>query len=374
MVKGPEARARRAARRRFRRNKKRLAALQSNWEKYATDHSLLTFGNCTEKNVQILFKGVPALSQGVRPSQIGGNHDQRSIMDKNSLPFGHPGPQDPRFSTLIHETQDTCHTSNIHCRTLQDVLEDYPWAKFRGLDTPALTQAVDCIFSITNEAALKWVRRWCPYMNLSRVFALNAASYTIPEEALETKFMFKSLPQLYADCVAAISVHGKNPQPQDVTLVADPCIIICRVFKDEETANLICKLKSLIQWLNIGLGCKSTQLMGEASRQIYLGEKAEYEIVNSLWCAYNVHRAEYSIRLVKQLKVLVESVWPSDMADSDYVLYPGESDTDSDSGYSGSSSEDLDVFLYDTDVDNEVEEAGDEPKDTEMIIIPDDSD
>ncbi|KAI2469357.1 hypothetical protein F4781DRAFT_431406 [Annulohypoxylon bovei var. microspora] len=287
---------------------------QSNWEVHATDPNLLNFSNCTQENLRGLLKGahVEGLNQ----------------------PFGHPGHLDYRFANIVHETRSITDAPDSSQRSLEDVLKDHPEMKFLGLPTSALISTADSIFQVANEVTLKWLRKWCRNMKLSDVFdriragddldeVAKECEFVVPSAALGTKFTGTTLAKLYQECHSIYVKHSVNPQARDVTLIADHCITLCRVLKDEKTAEFLELLKKFIHWLDIGLGCKLLEVQKEASRKIVLdaaldpttAKERESKTMDLAYATYNVIRMEYSIEMLVKTKATLEYTSPSELGD-----------------------------------------------------------
>ncbi|KAI0888895.1 uncharacterized protein GGS22DRAFT_196688 [Annulohypoxylon maeteangense] len=328
-----------------------LASVQSEWDVSGVETRLLTFENAPRKNLEVCFIGTPSITY-LQSTPFEDNEVRRSTMTKNSLPLGHP-------DAPVEKPAERSIFQPIHSdyKRLKEALNNHPHVQFLGMSMDALSQIVDCIFDVTNEVTLKWVRKWCPTMKLSRVFSLASCSRRVPDEALEMSITLKTLPELYADCREAFQLHGNNPQACDVAPVANPCIILCQVFKDKKTANLIWDLNQLVQWFRYGLELKAFEVQRKAMIQICLGTKKESEILEFAWSTYNIYRAEYSIRALKRMKALLDHAWP---ADEDHVLYPGESESEH---------SDSDAYDY---WDKDMEDSSDdEPEEVEVFVISD---
>lgn len=216
-------------------------------------------------------------------------------------------------------------------RALEDVLREHPEAKFEGIDKSALTVTAKAVLQATDEAAWEWLHRWCPCTDLAEVFesitpeirtdkAARVKPLMVPAEAIDSRGIDAPLAKLYCNCLA-FSAEYPLIRPIDVVATIDNCIIFCLVIKDEKRVKLLKRVKEMVQWIPIGLGCKMLDVQKKASQEIGRNARAaqdinrreESMILDRAMLTYEKHRSSFKVQLFDQVKILLDATAPADM-------------------------------------------------------------
>lgn len=142
--------------------------------------------------------------------------------------------------------------------------------------------------------------------------------FFVPNEAMNIRPTGTTLANLYRKCR---EVHGKyrHPTPLEFAEVADHCLIMCRVLKDEKSSDMINKVKTIVQWQNIGLDCKKMSILRDAAEEmerntslhpavIQIKEEAILKFVTD---AYGLHQFQFMITMLGQVKELFDTTYPT---------------------------------------------------------------
>ncbi|KAI1210825.1 uncharacterized protein F4807DRAFT_459051 [Annulohypoxylon truncatum] len=315
---------------------------QSDWDAYATDPDLQSFEKCAQENLRVLFTNLLTLTEEPQPPQIGGIYARHVTVGMNEMasipfgpdggevfirPFGYPGPLHPHFVRLIEELRSTIGVADPGQRKLKQALKGCPEVEFLGMCENTLAQTAHSIYEATLEVVLKWFRKNLPGMKLPHECEIEeACALLISDGALEMGITDESLFGLYANFLEAYAMHSIKPKTRDITLIADACVVLCRVLNDEKMAYLIDKIKNVAQWLHFSLGCKFLKVQGEAAHKIAIGTRDPIGVIERAFAEYNMHRAYHSMRMTQQTKAFVEYTQQAELADPYELLYPGESD------------------------------------------------
>ncbi|KAI1658482.1 hypothetical protein F4813DRAFT_395776 [Daldinia decipiens] len=297
-----------------RREGRRRKSQQDQWKNYATAPDMLRFNSCTGRLALRQQPGFRPLGPAIQPKQAG-----------KKQPFGHPSPCDSRFAkpTLIIQTA----TVTPALRSLGDVLMDYPKKRFEGISQDILDLAAKSVLQVTDEVTVKWLHKWCPYMDFALIFdwirSIDCVEnnykhnlYMVPSEAMDIKGTGTTLANLYRNCRVA---YSKYPvlKMSNVVEIFDNCIIVCRVLKNEKCTDLLKRTKEIIQWLPVGLGCKELEVQRKLSRNLNNlspslkdRNKLEEELLDAALVEFEIHRQEFTIKLLQQVKLLLDSSDP----------------------------------------------------------------
>ncbi|KAI1775168.1 hypothetical protein F4818DRAFT_451577 [Hypoxylon cercidicola] len=270
-------------------------------------------------------ENVEFMSERDRNSMMATQHTQREKSNHNNSerPFGCPGPRDSRFEKLVWVPQTT--PAIPAERALEDVLREHPEMKFEGIDTGALSATAKAILQVTNEATWQWLQKWCPCTNLAGAVefltrgnradrAATVESLAVPAEAMDPRGIDTPLVKLYRNCCAT-SAECPAIRPVDVVGIIDNCIIFCLVLKDNERACLLRRVKELLQWIPIGLGCKMIDVQKTASQEIsriartnlHIDRQKERIILDGAMLMYAKHRCDFEAKLLEQVKMLLDA-------------------------------------------------------------------
>ncbi|KAI1409413.1 hypothetical protein F5Y13DRAFT_203595 [Hypoxylon sp. FL1857] len=308
------------------------APLRNNWAAYTATLGLLNFANCVSKNRQLHAQNSVTMAGGYRssimkPEDVG---DSVHLSDIAYQQFGRPGPCHPQFKNRVWVTQIA--PISPQKRSFQDVLSDYPEMQFGGLCPVALKTAADSIMGLTNEVLLTWLYKWCPNVNLSITFDYiraqdyrepsKAWAYLVPAEAMCIRATRTTLSKLYSQCRAVRQKHP-YPSPFELAEIAHHCIILCQVLKNHKSADLINKLAKVVQWLDIGLGCKKMDAQRDAAQELdrlffscaEAPKIIEEKILKAALVTYEIHQAQFTTTLLEQVKALVDSTYPIALRD-----------------------------------------------------------
>ncbi|KAI0111871.1 hypothetical protein F4814DRAFT_460916 [Daldinia grandis] len=298
---------------RKRRENRKRKSRRDQWRNYATAPDMLRFGNCTSRLTSSQQPGFRLLGPVIQPKQTS-----------KQQPFGHPSPRDSRFTKPTLTAQAV--TIAPAPRSLGDVLMDYPEKRFEGISQHILDLAAKSALQVTDEVTVKWLHKWCPCMDYTLIFdwirSMDCVEnykhnlYMVPSEAMDTRGTGTTLANLYRNCR---TVYSKYPvlKMSNVVEIFDQCIIVCRVLKNEKHADLLQRTKQIIQWLPVGLGCKELEVQRRLSRNLNKisasskdGKKLEEELLDAALVEFEIHRQEFSIKLLQQVKSLLGSSNP----------------------------------------------------------------
>ncbi|KAI0848266.1 hypothetical protein F5Y00DRAFT_262652 [Daldinia vernicosa] len=293
---------------------------QNKWKGYATAPDMLRFNNCTSKVASRQQPRSRPSRPAVQPKQTG-----------KKQPFGHPSPCDSRFTkpTLIIQKANTAPAP----RSLGDVLMDYPEKRFDGFNQDVLVLVAKSALQVTDEATVKWLHKWCPCMDFALIFdwirSMDCVEnnykhnlYMVPSEAMDIKGTGTTLANLYRNCRA---VYSKYPvlKMSNVVEVFDQCIILCRVLKNDKCRGLLQEAKQIIQWLPVGLGCKELEVKRRLSRNLNEipasledRKELEEEFLDTALVEFEIHRQEFTVKLLQQVKLLLDSSDPFGVHDN----------------------------------------------------------
>ncbi|KAI1805276.1 hypothetical protein F4811DRAFT_552093 [Daldinia bambusicola] len=298
------------------RDNRRRQSQKNKWKSYATAPGMLRFDNCVGKF---------PLSQRLRSRSF---RPAAWFVQTSKKPlFGSPTPCDSRFSKLTLELMAKPAPVSHTMRGLAEVLMDHPEARFEVVSSDTLDLAAKSALQITDEVMIKWLHKWCPRMDFALIFnwirSIDYVEddyehnlYMVPPEAMDIKGTGTTLAKLYHKCRQAYSKHSTLQVP-NVVEILDHCIIVCRVLKNEKCADLLEKTKEVVQWVPLGLGCKELEVKKNLSHKLdkiptsHQDRKGlEKELLDAALIEYEIHRQEFTVQLMQQVKVLLDSSDP----------------------------------------------------------------
>ncbi|KAI0152334.1 hypothetical protein F4776DRAFT_24219 [Hypoxylon sp. NC0597] len=301
------------------------APLENNWAIYNSAPGFLSFANCIQENQQQLpVQGTAIMADGSR-SPVGRVEDGE-IRLADIPQFGLPGPRDPRFQNRVWVPEPA--PVGRERRTFQDVLSEHPEVQFGGLNREAIKSVADTVFEITTEVILTWLRKWCPNIDLASVLEdkikdqqENPAElpvFIVPTESMNIRPTGTTLANLYRKC-REVSDKNSRPSPLEFAQIADHCLIICQVLKDEKSVDIINKIKTIVQWQHIGLDCKKKTVLQDAAEEMEQNnsfhpaviESREEAILKFVTNAYELHQFQFMIAMLQQVKDLFEANYPT---------------------------------------------------------------
>ncbi|KAK6957825.1 hypothetical protein Daesc_000614 [Daldinia eschscholtzii] len=302
-----------------RREGRRKQSQRNKWKSYATAPGMLRFNNCADKFPLSQQHDTLTLGPAVQFPHSG--KKQR---------FGYPSPCDYRFSkltvvlaTLVVKPTPIYHTM----RSLEDVLMDNHEKEFKGISHHTLNLVAKSALHVTDEVMVKWLHKWCPCMDFALIFDWIRSTdyvendykhnlYMVPPEAMDIKGTGTTLANLFRKCRGVYSKYNVLQVP-NVVEVFDHCIILCRVLKNEKCASLLHKTKEFVQWLPLGLSCKELEVKKNLSCKLDQiptscrdRERWEKELLDSALLEFEIHRQEFTVQLMQQVKVLLDSSNP----------------------------------------------------------------
>ncbi|KAG4223162.1 hypothetical protein PC116_g28367 [Phytophthora cactorum] len=228
-----------------------------------------------------------------------------------------------RLQDLVVKPTPIYHTM----RSLEDVLMDNPEKEFKGISHHTLNLVAKSALHVTDEVMVKWLHKWCPCMDFALIFDWIRSTdyvendykhnlYMVPPEAMDIKGTGTTLANLFRKCRGVYSKYNVLQVP-NVVEVFDHCIILCRVLKNEKCASLLHKTKEFVQWLPLGLSCKELEVKKNLSRKLDQIPTScrdrdvwEKELLDSALLEFEIHRQEFTVQLMQQVKVLLDSSNP----------------------------------------------------------------
>ncbi|KAI1470773.1 uncharacterized protein F4812DRAFT_469289 [Daldinia caldariorum] len=299
-----------------RREGRRRQSQKNKWKSYATAPGMLRFNNCVGK-----FPLSQRLSsRSFRPAAWIVQTSKKQL-------FGSPTPCDSRFSKPTLRFMAMPAPASHTMRGLADVLMDNPEMRFKGINHDTLDLAAKAALQVTDEVMVKWLHKWCPHMDFALIFDwIRSVDYVedhyehnlymVPSEAMDIQGTGTTLAKLYRNCRQAYSKHSDLQVP-NVVEISDHCTIVCRVLKNEKCADLLEKTKEVVQWAPLGLGCKELEVKKTLSRKLdqipasHQDRKGlEKELLDAALVEYEIHRQEFTIQLMQQVKVLLDTSDP----------------------------------------------------------------
>ena len=208
-------------------------------------------------------------------------------------------------------------------RCLEDLYNEYPDKKLRGLEKEHLQPAVMVLEQVVREATLAWIQTWCPLMNWDKIYSSLVAAaaeqttskprkedpsstmnttkarkkgkdnrHLVPEEAFDSsRGNMQTVMDLFQRCAKS------PPQPdqlRDLVGIVDDCMQLCRTLWDKRRTAQLAKTRQVVQWVALGLDCKKLDIYREAARELRAND-AKYQVVRKTHSKVAVTRDERHI-------------------------------------------------------------------------------
>ncbi|OTA63754.1 hypothetical protein K449DRAFT_394314 [Hypoxylon sp. EC38] len=305
------------------------APLINNWATYTTTPGFLSVADGIQENQRVRVQDTELLAEGSVSPVVKMEDFSDDIRLADIPQFGLPGARNPRFQNPVGAPLPAPVPVIPGKRTFQDVLSEHPEIQFGGLNREAIRSASMTIFDVTTEVIIAWLGKWCPQVDFASVFKdienedqqWNSAELPlliVPAESMNIRPTGTTLANLYRKCRGAYDKYAL-PSPLEFAEIADHCLIICQVLKDEKCAEMINKVKTIVQWQHIGLDCMRISVLRDAAEEMERNssfhpaaiESREEAILKFVTNAYGLHQFEYMTDMLRQVKELAEATYPA---------------------------------------------------------------
>ncbi|KAI3401331.1 hypothetical protein diail_11414 [Diaporthe ilicicola] len=222
-------------------------------------------------------------------------------------------------------------------RSLEDVIADNPGTRLSNLDEQTLSFAGQVVKQIVLEATYGFLQRCIPRLEQQKlwdhVFGRGKGNTTAKHfismlgGTLDLKNGVRSQSALIDNCIDILSQDALVKNQKTLKLSVSRAVTLCDALSDEKRKTALEKAANELNWLILGLDCKSVELYRDANQKlngvnkdfpVVIGESAlrdegvcderrleERHILQSMNRAYERHRESFRVRFVETLQNLL---------------------------------------------------------------------
>ncbi|KAI0509273.1 hypothetical protein F5B22DRAFT_649112 [Xylaria bambusicola] len=271
---------------------------RASWGQYAHCTKMIQFGNIgspsnnqgsfADKNKQngatlpVLIS--PKAHQVPRQPIWSGNDCPGVIAkfpEKHPSRFGVPSPPRNISGTPLWVQMDVemVKITQHGQRSLESLYKENPDRKLQGhINSSTLHFAAEVVLQLVDEAACRWLNKWCPHMDLYEVLAdigikgpENSHAYkryNVPLDAMDLSIVNGSLVETYQQCRGIISKDSDEIQFPKLIELIDQSAVFLRAIKDTKGVVLLLTAKSTFQWIPICLDAKKLSVLGNSNMEL----------------------------------------------------------------------------------------------------------
>ncbi|KAG8168189.1 hypothetical protein KVR01_003878 [Diaporthe batatas] len=163
-------------------------------------------------------------------------------------------------------------------RSLEDVFTENPGSRLSGLDAETLAFAGQVVRQVVLEATYDFLQRCIPRGEQHKVWdsirgqddGKPDAKYSIaiPEGTMDLKNGVRSVSQLLGNCIDILSQNNQVTDQKTLKLYLGRAVTLCDALSNEEKKQALAKAADELDWLILGLDCKTMELYRVANRQL----------------------------------------------------------------------------------------------------------
>ncbi|KAG6366281.1 hypothetical protein INS49_000457 [Diaporthe citri] len=181
----------------------------------------------------------------------------------------------PARGHLIIEEKESVANSQ---RSLEDVIADNPDARLSNLDGQTLAFAGHAVRQVVVEATYGFLQSCIPESEQQRVWdqmsgqgkagSPTKSSITIPDGIMDLKNGVRSTSDLIGNCIGVLSKNFQVTDQKTLKLSLSQAVTLCDAVGDEKRRQALEKAGYELNWLMLGLDCKTMELYRGANRQL----------------------------------------------------------------------------------------------------------
>lgn len=250
------------------------ASLQGGHIDLAVDRGMLTFNQSTinahdegDQDVTLLDFSPAKTEEACNPL-----FGEFSTIEGRGINIFKVQPEPRRLTTQNAETDPGIQ------RGLGDILAENPDSRLSGLDVETLAFAGRVVRQLGLEAAYDFLQNCIPGQEQPRLWDLicgqdkekpNAGySIAVPEGTMDLKNGVRSISQLLGNCIDILSQDNPVTDQKTLKLCLGRAVTLCDALGDEARKKSLAKAAYELDWLIVGLDCKTIELYRVANRQL----------------------------------------------------------------------------------------------------------
>lgn len=163
-------------------------------------------------------------------------------------------------------------------RSLEDVIANNPDTKLSNLDGQTLAFAGHAVRQVVLEATYGFLQSCIPEAEQSRVWGQvsgqekagspNKYSITVPDGTMDLKNGVRSTSDLIGNCIDVLSHNSPTTDQKTLKLSLSRAVTLCDAVGDEKRKQALEMAANELNWLMLGLDCKTMKLYRGANQQL----------------------------------------------------------------------------------------------------------
>lgn len=163
-------------------------------------------------------------------------------------------------------------------RSLEDVIADNPDTRLSNLDRQTLAFAGQAVRQVVLEATYGFLQVCIPEAEQQRVWdqisgqdevgSPTKYSITVPDGTMDLKNGVRSTSGLIGNCISVLKQNTPVIDQKTLKLSLSRAVTLCDAVGDEKRKQALEKAAYELNWLMVGLDCKTMELYRGANRQL----------------------------------------------------------------------------------------------------------
>lgn len=163
-------------------------------------------------------------------------------------------------------------------RSLEDVIADNPDTRLSNLDGQTLAFAGRAVKQVVLEATYGFLQSCIPETEQQRVWGQICGqgkagsptkySITISDGTMDLKNGVRSTSHLIGNCIGVLSQNAPVTSQKTLNLSLSRAVTLCDALGDDKRKQALEKAANELNWLMLGLDCKTMELYRGANRQL----------------------------------------------------------------------------------------------------------
>ncbi|KAH8758489.1 hypothetical protein F5883DRAFT_152677 [Diaporthe sp. PMI_573] len=178
----------------------------------------------------------------------------------------------------VHLTTEETNSDGHAQRSLEDVLADNPDSKLSNLDGETLAFVGRAVRQVVLEATYGFFQRCIPETERKtlgdqtygrgNVENTTNSAISIPDGTMDLKNGVRSVSDLIGNCIDILSQDAPVTDQRTLKLSLSRAVTLCDALGDGERKQALEKAACELNWLIVGLDCKTMELYRVANRQL----------------------------------------------------------------------------------------------------------
>lgn len=223
-------------------------------------------------------------------------------------------------------------------RSLEDIIADNPDARLSGFDEQTLTFAGSTVRQVVLEGTYGFFQKcvpeseqkglWDQICGRAKEETTTKYSISVPDGIMDLKNGVRSTSHLIGNCIGVLSQNAPVTDQKTLRLSLSRAVTLCDALGDEKRKQALEKAAYELNWVMLGLDCKTMELFRNANQQLdqinldyhVLTETGrasgagicderrveEQSILQSMKWSHEGFKEPFRVRFIKTLQTLLE--------------------------------------------------------------------